>query len=126
MVAWFEGLSSAGMKTAVLSNMHMDMVRHARQNFRWLEQAHCITFSAEVRLIKPDPLIYEYCLRCLGVAPSDALFMDDRQVNIEAARVMGIHAIQFKSIAQLRNELEAGGFPIHLLMEMEKVRHLGH
>src|SRR5215831_20203242 len=37
MIAWFEGLASAGIKTAVLSNMHIDMVRHARQNFRWLK-----------------------------------------------------------------------------------------
>lgn len=120
MIAWFEGLSLAGIKTAVLSNMHIEMVRHARQSFKWLERAHCITFSAEVRLIKPDPLIYEHCLRGLGVAPSEALFMDDRQVNIEAAQAMGIHAIQFKSIAQLRNELEAGGFPTHLLVGWRK------
>lgn len=125
MVAWFEGLSSAGMKTAVLSNMHMDMVRHARQEFQWLRQAHCVTFSAEVRLIKPDPLIYQHCLTGLDVASSEALFMDDREVNIEAARAMGIHAIQFKSIGQLRSELETAGFPTHMLIELEKAHHLG-
>ena len=124
MVAWFESLSSAGMKTAVLSNMHIEMVRHARQNFQWLRRAQCTTFSAEVRLIKPDPLIYEHCLGGLGVAPSEALFMDDRQVNIEAARAKGIHAIQFESVAQLRCELEEAGFPIRLLIEVEKVQHL--
>jgi putative hydrolase of the HAD superfamily len=112
MVTWLEFLSSAGMKTAILSNMHIDMVRHARRNFQWLGRAHCTTFSAEVRLIKPDPLIYEHCLRGLDVAPSEALFIDDRQVNIEAARNMGIHGIQFKSMAQLRMELEAAGFPM--------------
>jgi putative hydrolase of the HAD superfamily len=121
MIAWFEGLSSAGMKTAVLSNMHIEMVRHARQSFKWLERAQCITFSAEVRLIKPDPLIYEHCLGGLGVEPPETLFIDDRQVNIEAARAMGIHAIQFKSMAQLRSEVETAGFPIHMLVEMERV-----
>jgi 2-haloacid dehalogenase len=65
-----------------------------------------------VRLIKPDPLIYEHCVRGLDVARSEALFIDDRLVNIEAARVVGIHGIQFKSTAQLRIELEAAGFPI--------------
>jgi FMN phosphatase YigB (HAD superfamily) len=65
-----------------------------------------------VRLIKPDPLIYEHCLRGLDVAPSEALFIDDRLVNIESARKIGIHGIQFKSTAQLRIELEAAGFPI--------------
>ena len=112
MLAWLSTLSSAGMKTAVLSNMHMGMVQHARQAFRWLDTVDFATFSAEVRLIKPDPAIYEHCLRGLGAAASDCLFIDDREVNIAAARAMGIHGVQFQSIEQLRNELQRGGFPI--------------
>jgi hypothetical protein len=40
------------------------------------------------------------------------LFVDDREVNIEAARGLEIHAIQFRSTAQLRQDLEALGFPL--------------
>lgn len=112
MLSWLSALSSAGMKTAVLSNMHMGMVQHARRAFQWLDRVNFMTLSAEVRLIKPDPAIYEHCLRGLGAAPSDSLFIDDREVNISAARDLGIHAVQFQSIAQLRSELEQGGFPI--------------
>ncbi len=112
MVAWLEALSAAGIKTAVLSNMHLGMVQYARRNFQWLKLVQYTTLSAEVRLIKPDPAIYEHCLRGLGVAAADSLFIDDREVNIAAARTMGIHAVQFRSIAQLRSELEAGNFPI--------------
>jgi len=111
MLGWREDLSAAGMKTAVLSNMHAGMVQYARRNFPWLERLTWATFSAEVRLIKPEPAIYEHCLRGLGVAPSETLFIDDREVNLAAARAMGIHGIQFKSIAQLRNDLDTAGFP---------------
>ena len=111
MLGWRESLSAAGMKTAVLSNMNVEMVQHARRNFSWLEQLNWATFSAEVRLIKPEPAIYEHCLRGLGVAPSETLFIDDREVNLAAARAMGIHGIQFKSVTQLRNDLEAASFP---------------
>jgi putative hydrolase of the HAD superfamily len=111
MLGWIEELAAAGMKTAVLSNMHLDMVQYARQNFAWLDRLTCATFSAEVRSIKPEPEIYQHCLQGLGVAPSESLFIDDREVNLAAARAMGIHGIQFKSIAQLRNDLEAAGFP---------------
>ena len=111
MLAWLTTLSSSGMKTAVLSNMHIGMVQHARRAFRWLDRVNCTTLSAEVRLIKPDPAIYKHCLRGLGVAPSDCLFIDDRDVNIAAARAIGIHAVQFQSMAQLRSELEQVGFP---------------
>ena len=112
MVAWLEHLSSAGIKTAVLSNMHIGMVQHARQAFPWLTQVHCVTLSAEIRLIKPDPAIYEHCLRGLGVGPSESLFIDDREVNIASARSVGMHAVQFQSMAQLRSYLEERKFPI--------------
>ena len=112
MVAWLEALSSGGIKTAILSNMHIGMVQHARRAFPWLKVVHFLTLSAEVRLIKPDPAIYEHCLRGLGVAPSDSLFIDDRAVNIAGARTVGMHAVQFQSIAQLRSHLEGGKFRI--------------
>jgi putative hydrolase of the HAD superfamily len=112
MLGWREDLSAAGIKTAVLSNMHAEMVQHARKNFPWLNRLNWATFSAEVRLIKPEPAIYEHCLQGLGVAPSESLFIDDREVNLAAARAMGIHGIQFKSITQLRSDLEAAAFPI--------------
>ncbi len=112
MVAWLERLSAAGIKTAVLSNMHIGMVRHARRNFQWLQHVHCVTLSAEIRLIKPDPAIYEHCLRGLGVAPSESLFIDDREVNVAGARDLGMHALQFQSMAQLRSYLVQGKFPI--------------
>ena len=112
MVGWLSALSAAGLKTAVLSNMHMGMVQHARHAFQWLDGVTFTTLSAEVWLIKPDPAIYEHCLRGLDVQAPDTLFIDDREVNVEAARDIGIHAVQFQSLAQLRSELQQSGFPI--------------
>lgn len=63
-------------------------------------------------MIKPDPAIYEHTLRGLGVTASEALFLDDREINIQAARALGIHAIRFRSMAQLRSDLQAAGFSI--------------
>jgi putative hydrolase of the HAD superfamily len=112
MIAWIEELWKAGIKTAVLSNMHADMADYARRNFRWLAGLNCVTLSAEVRAIKPHPEIYEHCLRGLKTSPAETLFIDDREVNVKAAEAMGIHGIQFKSLPQLRQELEAEGFPV--------------
>jgi FMN phosphatase YigB (HAD superfamily) len=63
-------------------------------------------------LIKPDPAIYEHTLKGLDVSAAEALFLDDRIPNVEAARALGIHAIQFRSIAELKADLEALGFPL--------------
>ncbi|MGB6477983.1 MAG: HAD-IA family hydrolase, partial [Candidatus Sulfotelmatobacter sp.] len=100
------------IKTGLLSNIHPAMIAYLRENFEWLELFDFKTFSAEVRLIKPDPAIYEHTLRGLGVRAGETLFVDDREINVQAARELGIHAVQFRSVAQLRRELEAIEFPI--------------
>jgi putative hydrolase of the HAD superfamily len=112
MLDWVSQLRAAGIKTGLLSNMPRDLVTYLRTNCEWMENFVFKTFSSEVRLIKPDPAIYEHTLHGLGVSASESLFVDDREINIQAARALGMHAIQFSSIAQLKDDLEAMGFPI--------------
>jgi putative hydrolase of the HAD superfamily len=112
MLDWVSQLRAKGIKTGLLSNMPRDLVAYLRANCEWMENFVFKTFSSEVRMIKPDPAIYEHTLHGLGVSASESLFVDDREINIQAARALGIHAIQFSSIAQLKDDLEAMGFPI--------------
>jgi putative hydrolase of the HAD superfamily len=112
MLEWVGQLRAAGIKTGLLSNMPWDLVKHVRTNCEWVENFTFKTFSAEVRLIKPDPAIYEHTLRGLGVSAAETLFVDDREPNIRTARTLGIRAIQFRSIAKLKDDLEELGFPV--------------
>jgi HAD superfamily hydrolase (TIGR01509 family) len=112
MVDWLVRLQKAGMKTALLSNMHPAMIAYVRERFDWLRAFSFLTFSAEVRLTKPDPAIYRYTLDALGIQPAQALFVDDVERNIQAARELGITALHFQSVSQLRRDLEALGFPV--------------
>jgi putative hydrolase of the HAD superfamily len=112
MVRWLGRLRQGGIKTGLLSNMHSAMIVYLRENFDWLELFDFKTFSAEVRLIKPDPAIYGHTLRGLGVRAGEALFVDDREINVRAARELGIQAVRFRSVRQLRGDLEGMGFPI--------------
>jgi putative hydrolase of the HAD superfamily len=112
MVKWLLKVSAAGIKIGLLSNMPADLAAHVQRTFEWMKQFNYKTFSAHVKLLKPDPAIYEHTLRGLGEKPSATLFVDDRAENIHAARTLGMHAIRFQSVAQLRNELEGMGFPI--------------
>ena len=112
MLEWLSALQLAGIKTAILSNMHADMVDHVRRSFAWVGKFHYAVFSHEVRLAKPDPEIYQHCLRGLGTTPQETLFIDDRKRNVKAAQELGIQTIHLKSVAQLRAELEARQFAI--------------
>lgn len=111
MVTWSQRLRDMGIKTAVLSNMHPDLVEKVR-SFDWVKRFTVQTFSAEVNLVKPQPAIYEHTLGALGTDGARTLFVDDREINIEAARSLGIRAIQFRSVAQLRADLNSLGFLI--------------
>jgi putative hydrolase of the HAD superfamily len=112
MLDWLSRVHAAGIKTGLLSNMPLDLMVWVLANFRWMENFDFRTFSADVRLIKPDPAIFEHTLRGLGVVANEAVFVDDRERNIRAAGALGIHGIVFRSVAQLRDDLEAMGFPV--------------
>ncbi len=112
MFDWVRALRAAGIKTGLLSNMPTDLATYLRENADWLDDFSFKTFSGEVRMIKPDPAIYEYTLRGLGVSAAESLFLDDKEINIQAARALGIHGIVYSSLAQLTDELKARGFPV--------------
>lgn len=115
MLAWARTLSESGLRIGILSNMGEETLSYMRQEFAWLGDFHHHTWSCELGIAKPDPAIYTYTCEKLRVAPQEALFLDDKIENVEAARRVGLHAIQFKNIEQLRSELEAlssfDGFP---------------
>lgn len=85
----------AGGRTGLLSNSGPEMmarVRVARRLDAWFD---AVVVSCEVGLAKPDPRIYELCLSRLGVTPGQALFVDDREDNIEAAGRLGLRTLHF-------------------------------
>jgi len=88
------------------------MAAHVRKNFAWLSHVDQQIFSCELRAIKPDAAIYRHSLSLLKTAPSQTIFVDDREANVHAARAEGIHGILFESVAQFRKDLQQLGFPI--------------
>jgi putative hydrolase of the HAD superfamily len=55
---------------------------------------------------KPDPRIYEVTLERLGISAEATLFLDDMEVNCDAARALGMQAVWFRSNAQAIDEIE--------------------
>ena len=64
--------------------------------------------SAFVGMRKPEPAIYELALERLGgLAADQCVFVDDVDVNCEAARALGMHAVQFRDSEQAIAGVEA-------------------
>ena len=55
--------------------------------------------------MKPNLAIYRSAIEISGYAPRQALFIDDKRENCEAAMALGMQAIRFESPAQLKDEL---------------------
>jgi len=109
MVDWVRVLRRRGLKTAVLSNMSRYVSGYLRQQAHWLGLFDHLCFSGELGIVKPSPAIYNVCLEALDVPASQALFIDDREINIKGARAVGIRGILFRSVEHLARDLEPYG-----------------
>jgi epoxide hydrolase-like predicted phosphatase len=93
-------------KTALLSNAWLDLRPLITDVLKIADAFDAIIISSEVGVMKPDPPIYGHVLQELGVAPNEAVFVDDALRNVEGARAIGMHAIQFKETGQVIAELK--------------------
>ena len=62
--------------------------------------------SGEEFMIKPDAEIYHCLLDRYSLEASESIFIDDNADNVEGARKVGMHAVQFKNAEQLEKELK--------------------
>jgi putative hydrolase of the HAD superfamily len=105
IVDWARTVRRAGFRIALLSNMPVTL-RDAVQRCSWLPAFDQRTFSCDLKITKPSPEIYLHCLHGLGLAPLDVLFLDDREPNVQAARNLGMHALQFTTPVGIAREIE--------------------
>ena len=61
--------------------------------------------SYKLRARKPSPKAYTIPLETVKCTPEQAIFIDDRKENCEAAQALGIRAILFQNAIQLKEEL---------------------
>lgn len=118
MLSWVCALQTSGWRTAILSNMPEPLLRYMREHLVWLRDFTHLTFSCEVGVVKPDAGIYRHCLQGLGVAPEEALFLDDRAANVEGALRLGIKALQFHTPGRLASDLATAGYPLPSPLEV--------
>jgi putative hydrolase of the HAD superfamily len=100
---------SRGYRMALLTNNVREWEPHWRAMVPVDEIFEVIVDSGFVGMRKPEPEIYELTVERLGdgFGPSDCLFVDDVEVNIDAARKLGMRAVHFRDNEQAIPEIEA-------------------
>lgn len=102
-------LKAAGYPLYALSNWSAETFPIARRKYDCLDLFNGIIISGEVRLVKPDPRIFEMTLQRLGKPAQECLLIDDAPANVTAAARQGFQVILFKSPQALRDEIVALG-----------------
>lgn len=87
-------LKARGIRSAIVTNNVLEFRDAWRGMIPVDELFDAVIDSCEVGFRKPDPRIFHAALDALGgVAPANALFLDDYEGNVTAARSLGLHGI---------------------------------
>ena len=99
-------LRQQGYKTGFLSNTEPPAMEYFFEH-QYEQYFDATIFSCKEHLVKPDPDIYRLILHKLQAEPEETVFIDDKQSNLEGAKLVGMHTILFENPSQLIQDLRA-------------------
>jgi putative hydrolase of the HAD superfamily len=107
VIDYMRGLKERGYRMAICTNNVREWEPLWRAKLPVDEIFTVVVDSGFVGLRKPEPEIYALTLERLGVPAETAVFVDDVELNCEAARAVGMHAVWFRSTEQAIEEIES-------------------
>jgi putative hydrolase of the HAD superfamily len=94
---------------AALNNESLEMNEYRIARFHLRDYFKAFFSSCFLGVRKPDAGIYRLALRISQRPPEECVFIDDRSLNLECARELGMRTILFQNAAQVRKELASAG-----------------
>jgi putative hydrolase of the HAD superfamily len=110
MIEYMRRLRDDGIRLALLTNNVREWEPLWRAKLPDVDELfEVVVDSGFVGMRKPEPEIYELTLERLGdgLRPEECAFLDDIEVNCDAARALGMTAIRFHDNEQAIAELDA-------------------
>ena len=103
---WIEELQQRGYKVYYLSNYSDYLIHQNPDALDFTQLMDGGVFSCYVKLIKPDLAIYDTICKRYELKPQECLFIDDKPINVIAAKEFGMHAIRFENYEKTRPVIE--------------------
>ena len=76
---WLRELRKRGYKVYLLSNYPEELFKlHEKQRFDFIHDVDGMGVSGFVKMIKPEPEIYQYILNHYELNPEECIFLDDK------------------------------------------------
>jgi 2-haloacid dehalogenase len=116
-VAIMEKLEAADVPLFGLTNWSAETFPYAWEHYPALRRFRDIVVSGRVKLVKPDPAIFEEMRQRIaaqlpGILAGELVFIDDNLKNAEAATALGWHGVHHTSAAQTEARLRELGLPV--------------
>jgi putative hydrolase of the HAD superfamily len=106
LIEYMRELRARGYALAICTNNVREWEARWRAMLPVEEIFDTVVDSAFVGVRKPDARIYELTLERLGVEAGAALFIDDIEINCDAARGLGLRSVWFRCTEQAIEETE--------------------
>ncbi len=94
---------------ASLNNESREINEYRIHRFHLRDYFQAFFSSCYLGVRKPEEQIYRLALEIAQREPEECVLIDDRGLNLECAREIGMQGIQFQNVAQLRAELSELG-----------------
>ena len=92
-------------KIALFSNFTSDLDHLLQNVFNIYHLFDNVFNSSLMKLAKPDPASFKHVIKELGIKPEEAIFIDDRTENVDAANGLGIRGIIHKNFDDSKKEI---------------------
>ncbi len=90
----------------LLSNANVEHIEAIFERYNMKDLFDVTFISGNIKMCKPDPNFFRYALESTGFRGEEAIMIDDRQQNLNAAESVGMSGILFESAEQLRKALD--------------------
>ncbi len=97
---------------ATINNEALELNLYRIEKFGLRKDFIAFFSSCYLGVRKPDAAIYRMALQVTARAPGECVFIDDRELNLECARLLGMRTIHYQNAAQLREELDRNGVEV--------------
>ncbi len=94
---------------ATINNESRELNEYRIKKFELRSLFTAFFSSCYFGMLKPQPDHYRRALEITQRSVEECLYIDDRPMNVEVARILGMHAIQFIDAGQLETDLRAAG-----------------
>jgi putative hydrolase of the HAD superfamily len=95
-----------------INNEPLELNEYRIEAFQLRRDFQVFFSSCYVHARKPEEMIYRIALEVTQRPAEECVFIDDRPLNLENPRRLGMNAVHYRSAAQLREDLQKYGVEV--------------